>query len=615
MNRIIRVLGEGALAGFAAGFVKGGWEVLLGDDLSQRLYWLAAERLTAPAAVGAFCGLFLSGILAGLLSFLARRGRRTVTGGIFVLAILYGATTLALAFPLREAAFGLHRFGSKTVAVIVFSWMVGSGGLILVSRAVDALLNGAQDLGGGVRRRMGKTGLALALLAGAAWFLLPVLAETRADGRPSVLLISLDTFRADHLGVLGYRRPLTPHLDALAGEGILFENAMSPSPWTLPAHISLFTSLLPSDHRIRWDNHMLQPFRATLTERFREAGYRTAAFTGAGYVHSNFGFAQGFEIYENHLEKDEGGPQEIMAGARAWLRGVRGSPFFLFVHTYEAHFPFTDMRFAEPLDGGRLSPILTDLRPLWSGKLIPTDKEQRYVRDQYDGDVAHTDEIIGNLLTDLEREGLLDNTIVVVVSDHGEDFWDHYGIRSPGHGHSLYEELIRVPIIVWGPKRVARARIRTPVSLIDVAPTLLEVAGLTPDPSYRGRNLAATWLTGVEPEPAIVLADGIEMGPERFAARAGDLKMILAPLPDRFNSNYRQEVRPLEVFDLSRDPHEQHDLSADMPVQAIPLLRSLWERAQATYLRNLDGSERPEEKEMLPQELIDQLRSLGYIGN
>ena len=162
------------------------------------------------------------------------------------------------------------------------------------------------------------TGLMLML-----WVLLPRLSAARAAGRPSIMIVSLDTLRADRLGALGSARPLTPLLDGIATEGMVFEQAMSAAPWTLPSHASLFASLLPFDQIRRWDYNREPPLRQTLlAERLREAGYRTAGFTGGGYVSAQCGFGQGFEIYEDHDEVAEGGPGKIAAAALAWVRRI-----------------------------------------------------------------------------------------------------------------------------------------------------------------------------------------------------------------------------------------------------------------------------------------------------
>src|SRR5262245_31375740 len=188
--------------------------------------------------------------------------------------------------------------------------------------------------------RIGRLRSAFATLAALAsvlllafWIALPRLSAMRAAGRPPLIVVSLDTLRADRLGALRSARPLTPQLDSIAAEGMVFEQAMSAAPWTLPSHAALFASRLPFDQRRSWDFNRGVPLPETLlAERLREAGYRTAGFTGAGYVSARCGFGQGFEIYEDHDEQKEGGPEAILSAALAWVRGVRNVPYFLFVH-------------------------------------------------------------------------------------------------------------------------------------------------------------------------------------------------------------------------------------------------------------------------------------------
>jgi arylsulfatase A-like enzyme len=369
-------------------------------------------------------------------------------------------------------------------------------------------------------------------------------------------------------------------------------------------------------------------------------------------VASTYGFDQGFEVYENHDEILEGGPSGIANATLDWARRNDETPFFMFVHTYEPHSPFIHGEYANLADAGQLPDQIThrEVQAINDGELVLTDSERRFVTDLYDGDVAHADAVFGGMLARLREEGILENTIVVIFSDHGEDLWDHSDIRSPGHGHSLYEELIRVPLVVRAPGLVpAGARIVTPVSLLDIAPTLLELAGLPASSIHQGRSLAETWRTGVEPEPAPVMAESVEYGPDRFSRREGNLKVVLTPMPEIAHHDIILSVQPLELYDLGADPRELENLfpaalasdpfaavplaaadgpggpegRPDEPVAAAaegqdpvaaaePLVEAVRERIE---LKLLPGGERPagamEERE-IPEALRRQLRALGY---
>jgi arylsulfatase A-like enzyme len=241
------------------------------------------------------------------------------------------------------------------------------------------------------------------------------------------------------------------------------------------------------------------------------------------------------------------------------------------------------------------------------------------------------------MLQRLRDEGILDDAILVILSDHGEDLWDHSEIRSPGHGHSLYEELIRIPLVVRAPGIVpAGARIGTPVSLLDIAPTLLALAGLPPAPEHQGRSLADTWRTGREPEVTTVRAESVEYGPDRFSGRRGDLKVILTPTPEKAHHDIRLPVVPLEIFDLGADPRERANLAplpppdsavadrppavpaaadlppGDSPAAAAPLLETVRERVDLK-LTSREGEESAAgEGHLVPEDLRRQLEALGY---
>jgi arylsulfatase A-like enzyme len=421
-------------------------------------------------------------------------------------------------------------------------------------------------------------------------------------------MISIDTLRADRLGILGYERGLTPNLDRLAEGGAVFLQATSTSPWTLPSHGSVFTSMLPFDHGGRWYHAPIRPRRSMLAERFRNAGYRTAAFTGGAWMDGDRGFYQGFGVYREYEELAPGGSEELWAAAAGWVRRLGGRPYFLFVHTYEPHTPYLRSDFAALESSGRVGRTFTmdELWKLRSGEWELSPRERLFVTDLYDGDVANSDRRMGSFLAEVGRSGGLDDTIVVVFSDHGEDLWDHEPTRSADHGHSLYEELLRVPLIFWNPGRIrAATRVETPVSLLDVAPTVLALAGLPTDSQHKGRSLTETLTTGTEPESRPVFAESVEYGPDRFSARDGDLKVIVTPFPEHARGGVQLKVDSLEIFDLATDPLERRSLAGTPDERALEVALSLMRRAQAKigHQRVMYGQ----------PELSEQSRALGYV--
>jgi arylsulfatase A-like enzyme len=594
------------LAGLVGGAALAVAEVRIHADLQHGMTFLALQRLEGLAGVGVAVGISASAGVAAALALLAgsRRHKLPAAWGLAALALV------ALAALVRSPHSPLAPGTSAALAAFV---VVVVALLLLLCRTLDTPVG--ESTWPPVRVRMlvsgvGVAGLSITL---AASLILPRLAASRASGHPAVVLISLDTLRADRLGVLGYPRALTPDLDRLAREGAVFAQATAAAPWTKPSHASIFLSRLPFDHGARWNRTRIPSDRVMLAERFRNAGYRTAAFTGGASVHGEAGFDQGFEIYENHNEIEEGGAENHLSHATRWACGVGGTPFFLFVHTYEAHSPFVHADFADPSTAGRLPSEFSihELDEIRGGRLVLTAQEQRYVSDLYDGDVAHTDALVGRLLAGLERCGVLAGAVVVVLSDHGEDLWDHVATRSPDHGHSLYEELLHVPLIYWAPGSIPPGQlIRTPVSLLSVAPTLLSLAGLPADPSHRGQDLAPSLRRGSEPPARPVFSESVEYGPDRFAVRDGSHKVIVAPVLDRHHGGVELEVEPVEIFDVSKDPLERRNLAADPTDRSLELLRMLRERALRILSHDRSLSEVGAAP---PAEQVEQLRALGYV--
>lgn len=424
-----------------------------------------------------------------------------------------------------------------------------------------------------------------------AWIAAPVFGGRAPPGARNILLVSLDTVRADAVGAYGQAVPATPHLDALASRGTLFTRAFAPAPWTLPSHVSVMTGLMPSWHG-RWDLRVRDrelPPVPTLAEILGRAGLLTAAFTGEGSISWPFGASRGFDLVVEHPPtRSARSRKECDASANRlilWLQERAGAPCFLFWHVYEPHAPYLDRRFVGlPVT---LPPgVAADATEDW----------QRYL-----GDLAAADAALGRILQAIDDLGLRETTDVVVISDHGEEFGEHSkGVRSDRtrHGHALWDTLLHVPLVVVSP-RVPPGRRDDLVSLIDLFPTILDLAGV-PAPPSQGRSFAG------DPARTFVAAEGLypDYAPhERKAWReAGGLKHVgeLASPPREW------------LFDTSADPLETNDLSSLRPADTQRM------RADAAaFFREapLETAVRlaPRSGEQIPPELLESLRALGYV--
>jgi arylsulfatase A-like enzyme/Tfp pilus assembly protein PilF len=411
------------------------------------------------------------------------------------------------------------------------------------------------------------------------------------------VLVTLDTVRADHLGCYGDRAAVTPWLDRLAGEGVRFANASSAVPLTLPSHTSLLSGLLPPHHGLRNNGAGApRPGTATLATLLAGAGYRTGAFVGSFVLDHRFGLAPGFEVYDDEIERDpkagavleaERPGREVVDRALAWLGKILGKepgkedkeadprPFFLWVHLYDAHAPYTPP-------------------PAWAA---------RHPGHPYDGEISEVDEQVGRILEELRRRRLAGRTVVAVAADHGEGLGEHGELT---HGLLVYESTLRVPLLLRAPWALKPRVVETPVSLVDLAPTLAGLLG-RPFPkagALDGRDLSKPLLAGGEPAAGEVYAE--TRYPATFgwsplaALRRRDLKYISAHRP--------------ELYDLRRDPRETANLLAKPAAAALPAgdpARGFAERLAAIEASAVAAPGSPPGGDA---ETRARLASLGYVS-
>lgn len=437
------------------------------------------------------------------------------------------------------------------------------------------------------------------------------------DARPAaatpsvpVILISIDTLRADHLSCYGYRTLKTPSIDALTVNGTLFSQTSSQMPITLPSHLSLFTSTYPFANGIEENGERVPPGAMTLAATLQSHGYSTAAFIGGYFLAREFGLDQGFSFYDSpfsgHMEGSEAAAAlkrpaaDVLADARKWLasRGnISNAPFFVFIHLFDLHHPYTE----------------------------PEGFRAQYPASEYDAELAYTDSMLGGFWQFLKDRGIFSRSLIVLTADHGESLGDH---GESTHGYFIYQSTLRVPLIIRWPEQqptggtprvqgsgaeqgsgargqrpgsglTPPARIDEPVGLIDVAPTILQFLHLPQPASFQGKSLLDLLVPDASPAPREVYSESL-YAHDKFgwaplrALRVGDFKYIDAPEP--------------ELYDLASDPGEQHNLISDHPAVAGAL------RARLLDLRRrFAAAAVPAQPEISPEALAN-LHALGYLG-
>jgi arylsulfatase A-like enzyme len=455
----------------------------------------------------------------------------------------------------------------------------------------------------------------MARAAGAAAALLLALALGRglAAAEPArealnVVLISLDTLRADRTSLYGGPRPTTPTLDELATRAVRFTHAYSPSPWTLPAHAAMLTGRYP-EALSRDPDAALYALAPLLSTRLREHGYATAAVTGGAFVAADFGADRGFDRF---AEGD-------VADAVAWIASGPRVPFFLFFHTYVAHMPYRDRRFVGDADGGRLAAIYEGEQPVWEplhmqvccAGMELTESEKEFLLRLYDGGVAAADEMVGKILAALRSAGALERTIVVVTSDHGEEFWDHTG-RAAYHGHTLYDELLRVPLLWYEPALAHPGSTREErVGLIDLVPTILARIGIRVPDGLDGRDLSPLLDGGSWDPTRPLFAGSIRHGPRRHGVIAPAGKLIVTPHPSVQHGEGRTYPVPTaseRQLYLPDDPTERRERSGEHPQLRATLMRALRTHHDAVIPTSPPARTGP-----LEPATQDRLRALGYV--
>ncbi len=430
---------------------------------------------------------------------------------------------------------------------------------------------------------------ALGLVA-LAWACTPPEAGPQAERRFNVVLVSIDTLRADHLGCYGYARATSPAVDLFSASAVTFTQAIAQAPSTLPSHASMMTSLLPQHHRASWAaGTPLPPEALTLAEVLRDRGYATAAFTGGGQIHRVFGLDQGFDAYEQPHAATFSATVEA---ATPWLRDHAAERFFLFLHTYETHHPYQPQaRFLEAVGddyaGTLPDAISPDLLRRINGGDVPIDEaDLAHIVATYDAEIRSVDEGFASLVQRLRELDLWDRTLLIFTSDHGEEFGERGKVG--WHSHSLFDELLRVPLLIRFPRDAfAGSRVDRQVRSMDIAPTVLGTLGIRPSTQFAGVDLTA-FLRGPAPPPLVAISRRDEAGQELVAVRTEEWKL----LPD-------------SLFHLAQDPSEEW---------AVPNPQ-VWAELQQALVSELDEGRGLETAAQVvpPGATLDQLKALGYL--
>lgn len=459
-----------------------------------------------------------------------------------------------------------------------------------------------------------------------------------------VILISIDTLRADHLGTYGYGRLTSPMIDLFASEGTVFEDANSTAPWTLPSHASMLTGLYPMSHHVVTFSTHLASSTETLPAMLAAAGYRSAAAVSSGWLlRDRYRLTKDFDefVFVKHPAERRSPNTQITDHAMEWIRDSGGQRLFLMLHYFDVHGNYTSEPEYEklfvgpydgPADGTSKQLLMSSLDPDYlemcrarfdeakcgfaKGGVLYREsdfvkpefgpRDIQHLVDLYDAGIRQLDAELGRFFAFLRRESLLDESLVVIVSDHGEEFYDHGRLD---HFLSTHQEILRVPLIMRGPGVPAGLRVASPVSLVDLVPTLLEFTGLPTRPDAEGLSLVPLLQGGADDafrqRPLYGEAPG---GLTYEEIVPGMIPLILSIRRDRWKLVHDSKRDAYFLYDLESDPAAVIDVSSEHPAIVARLAGEMTTRYEGFTPSALENA-----KVDLSDEEIEELRALGYV--
>jgi len=450
-----------------------------------------------------------------------------------------------------------------------------------------------------------------------AYWINPVIYNKEPSQEYNVILISLDTLRSDRLGCYGYERNTSPNIDIFAKESVLFSQCFAQAPYTITSHVSMLTGLWPVNHgTYSTTYHKLNKSIITLADLLRLRGYFTGAFTGGGAMSAFFGYSKGFDLYNERRENVQGDTaRKIYQLSADWIRNNKEKKFFLFIHTYQIHAPYEppppyDEMFTAEDAPYRKSSEINEFQGWWGN--IP-DNIRENVIGLYDGEIRYTDEaLIGPLMALLKELDIYDRSLIFVTSDHGEEFFEHNGW---GHSHTLYNELIKVPLIVKFPKnQFAGNKIDSIVRSVDIMPTILEVLGIDLKKHISDGESLFDMINGNEMADRIFFSELKYQDDfsDKISSNLERNKLILnQPFTEEQLSRFMippPKIDQEELYDLDSDPQEKRNTAADEPGLFNRIAKQI-----AEYSLKAKMKEKELDKQEMDEKVIEQLKALGYI--
>jgi arylsulfatase A-like enzyme len=441
-------------------------------------------------------------------------------------------------------------------------------------------------------------------------------AEMPIPEQPNIILITIESLRPDHVGSYGSTRPTTPGLDRFAEQAVVYEDAHSVTSWTLASHASLFTGLYPSAHGANQSRSRLDDM-PTIARLLSDAGYQTAGFASGPYLARSHNLNQGFEFYDDSpatvgtqggAHKDVTNGKMVSALGR-FLQKERDSkrPLFLFAYFWDPHYDYIP---PDPFKTMFLDDQTTsiNLEGYESNSLISPELqegEHRYILAQYDAEIAWTDHTLQKVFAQLRKDHLWEDSLVIITSDHGEEFFDH---GQKGHKKSLYVESVHVPLLIKFPRSSRTGRDGRLVSLVDLFSTVLEFAGITDVPAHQGHSLLQSETEDRSIFFELLASSYLRTNDEReytrrdeewFAVRKGGSKLVTVP-----DENRR------ELYSVATDPREVYEIAITDPqrVQVLESLIAQWREESRQLSESRETSEA-----QLSEDQLERLRALGYL--